>query len=123
MLIIDRIKALCDEKGIKQKYLFNQIGKDRTLFANWERGKSKPTDEILAKIANILDTTPEYLRGETDIKAKSPLLQKIEQKRKTSCLILNYHSETGEPEIIDIAPENMEKVKEYIRLLNNDKKD
>lgn len=70
MSIIDRIKELCDEKGIKQKYLFNQIGKDRTLFANWERGKSKPTDEILAKIADILDTTPEYLRGETDIKAK-----------------------------------------------------
>ena len=68
--VIQRIKALLKEKGLKQKYLFEQIGKSPVMFRDWQAGKSKPTDSVLQKISDVLDTTPEYLRGETDIKAK-----------------------------------------------------
>ncbi len=120
---VDRIKCLAKEQGISLKFLCNKIGKRRTYIGEIEARNGTISREDLAVLADVLDTTPEYLRGETDIRAKNPLLQKIEQKRKTSCLILDYHSETGEPEVIDIAPENVEKVKEYVRLLNNDKKE
>ena len=66
MVIIDRIKALCKEKGLKQQYLFDSIGASRVLFSDWKHGKSKPTREKLIAIAAVLGTTPEYLTGETD---------------------------------------------------------
>ena len=70
MVIVDRIKTLCKELGIKQQYLFQRLGVNRTLFADWERGKSKPSDSHIQTIADILHTTPAYLRGETDEKEK-----------------------------------------------------
>lgn len=68
--IIERIKLLCSEKGYKQKFLFEQLQMSRGLFNDWKHKKSQPTNEVLVKISDILDTTPEYLRGETGIKAK-----------------------------------------------------
>lgn len=70
LVIVDRIKALCQESGIKQQYLFQKLGVNRTLFADWERGKSKPSENHIQIIADILHTTPAYLRGETDEKEK-----------------------------------------------------
>lgn len=70
--VIQRTKLLLKEKGLKQKYLFEQIGKSPVLFNDWKNGKSKPTDEVLKNIADVLDTTPEYLLGKTDRKEKTP---------------------------------------------------
>lgn len=68
--VIQRTKLLLKEKGLKQKYLFEQIGKSPVLFNDWKNGKSKPTDEVLKNIADVLDTTPEYLLGKTEQKEK-----------------------------------------------------
>lgn len=70
LVIVDRIKKLCIERGIKQQYIFDCLGVNRTLFADWERGKSKPANRHIEAIADILQTTPEYLRGETDKKER-----------------------------------------------------
>lgn len=70
--VIERIKLLLKEKGIKQKYLFEQIGMSPVLFRDWKAGKSKPTDSVIHRIAEVLDTTPEYLLGKTDKKEKTP---------------------------------------------------
>lgn len=69
--VIERIKLLLKEKGLKQKYLFEQIGMSPVLFRDWKAGKSKPTDSVIYRIADVLDTTPEYLLGKTDKKEKA----------------------------------------------------
>ena len=81
--VIQRTKLLLKEKGLKQKYLFEQIGKSPVLFNDWKNGKSKPTDEVLKNIADVLDTTPEYLLGKTDRKSTPEyLLGKTDRKSK-----------------------------------------
>jgi transcriptional regulator with XRE-family HTH domain len=62
----DRIKELCGQYGISQKFLCDQIGKQKTYFNDVWRGRCTPTDGDLQTIANHLHTTPAYLRGETD---------------------------------------------------------
>ena len=72
MVNIDKIKALAKEKGIKLNYITQQLGISHTFFADAAKGKVKISDNRLITIAEILNTTPEYLKDETDIKEKAP---------------------------------------------------
>lgn len=73
MYEIDKIKKLAKEQGKSLSFICAQLKTSRTFFLDVERGKSSLKPDRLAQIAEILGTTPEYLRGETDIKEK-PLL-------------------------------------------------
>lgn len=67
---IDKIKILAKEQGKSMSYICNQLGLARSFFIDVSKGKSTLKDDRLAQIAEILGTTPEYLKGETDIKEK-----------------------------------------------------
>ena len=66
MCTADRIKALAKDKGIKIGFICSQIGEVQNYIAEVKTGKRKMKPEKLEIIAEILGTTPEYLRGETD---------------------------------------------------------
>ena len=70
MADIQRIKALAREQGIKIKYLCAQLGLAETYLSNVQNGRDRMTDERLERIAELLNTTPAYLNGETDEKKK-----------------------------------------------------
>lgn len=67
---INKINALIKLKGVKKSFICEQLGLNRTYLADVERGKNKLTDERLAKIAEILGTTVEYLCDEEEPEAK-----------------------------------------------------
>lgn len=70
MYKIDRVLQLAKEKGISQAYICGKLGLRRTYLADVRLGKDSIPDDRLAIIADILNTTPEYLKGETDKKEK-----------------------------------------------------
>lgn len=70
MSIIDTVLQLAKEKGISQAFICNKLGLSRNYLSEVKKGKTSLTDDRLAIIAEILNTTPEYLKGETDIKEK-----------------------------------------------------
>lgn len=67
---IDRIESLAKEKGLSLSFISVKLGLRRTYLKDVKLGRSSIPSDRLAQIADILDTTPEYLRGETDIKEK-----------------------------------------------------
>lgn len=72
MSTIDRVLQLTKEKGISQAFICGKLGLRRTYLSEVRMGKDSLPDDRLAIIADILDTTPEYLKGETDVKEKTP---------------------------------------------------
>lgn len=68
--VIDRIKSLSKEKGIKLSFLCEKLGLRRGYFSDCANGKDRLTDERISVIADALGTTPAYLMGETDQKEK-----------------------------------------------------
>lgn len=66
MANIDKIKAIAKSKGTKMRYLCSKIGVVDSFFADAKNGKTTISDERLKTIADLLGTTPEYLRDETD---------------------------------------------------------
>ena len=71
-----RIRELAEEQGRSLKYLCDRIGvKSRTYFQDIEKqGRNIPMDKLKI-IADALDTTTDYLLGETDVKNKTPQMR------------------------------------------------
>lgn len=70
MFIYARFEELIEELGIKKTFIAEKLGKSPSICQDWKRGKSQPNADQLKIVADILDTTPEYLTGETDTKEK-----------------------------------------------------
>jgi putative transcriptional regulator len=52
---MNRIKEVLDEKGIKQIWLSNQLGKSYNMVNSYVQNRRQPTIEDLFKIAKILN--------------------------------------------------------------------
>jgi len=52
---MNRIKEVLDEKGIKQTWLAEQLGKSYNMVNSYVQNRQQPRLEILYEIAKILD--------------------------------------------------------------------
>jgi transcriptional regulator with XRE-family HTH domain len=57
-------------KGVTKKFIADKLGRLPTICQDWKYGKSSPNQEQLKIIADVLDTTVEYLTGESEEKEK-----------------------------------------------------
>lgn len=76
MDIISNITNLADTKGVSQTFICDKLEKKRNYLFNLKKQNKEPSDDQMVIIANVLGTTVEYLKGETDdpapAKEKSP---------------------------------------------------
>ena len=108
MVVLDIIKNLSKEKGWSLSFLASKLGLTASYFTDVKNGKTKISDDRLAAIADLLNTTPEYLKGETDIKEKPATTQDDELDKEFSELIKR------------LSPEQMEIIKAQIKgILSN----
>lgn len=70
MVNIDKIKALAKEKGVSITFLCQAIGQGAYYFNDVKRRNGSIPDERLRKIADMLETTPDYLTDKTEQKEK-----------------------------------------------------
>ncbi len=52
---MNRIKEVLEEKGIKQKWLADKLGKSYNMVNGYVQNRQQPRLEVLYEIANILD--------------------------------------------------------------------
>ncbi|MCC5917061.1 MAG: helix-turn-helix transcriptional regulator [Cryomorphaceae bacterium] len=52
---MNRIKEVLEEKGIKQTWLADKLGKSYNMVKGYVQNRQQPRLEILFKIANILE--------------------------------------------------------------------
>lgn len=75
MCIGERVKQLRKKKGLTQSELASLLGyKSKSSIAHIENGRDIPRP-MVATLANILDTTPAYLMGWTDIQENAKATQ------------------------------------------------
>ena len=58
---MNRIKKVLEDKGIKQKWLAEKLGKSYNMLNGYVQNRRQPSLEVLYKIAQILDVEPEVL--------------------------------------------------------------
>jgi transcriptional regulator with XRE-family HTH domain len=70
LCIADRIISYAKAKGVKQTYICEQLNVDRTWLRTAKRDNINISPERLQQISELLGTTVEYLKGETDDPSK-----------------------------------------------------
>lgn len=70
MVNVDKIKSLAKEKGISITFICAKVGQQRSYLNDVKQGKTSIPPDRLEIIADILNTTPAYLKDETDIKER-----------------------------------------------------
>lgn len=68
MAFAGRLKELRKEAHLTQVELAKRLGIGQSSYADWERGKKKPTQENLIKIAQFFNVPLDYLVGNTESK-------------------------------------------------------
>ncbi|ATC36918.1 helix-turn-helix transcriptional regulator [Elizabethkingia anophelis] len=68
---MNRIKEVLEEKGIKQKWLAEKLGKSYNMVNSYTQNRQQPRVEVLFEIARILDVEPKELLTEIK-KNKTP---------------------------------------------------
>ena len=58
---MNRIKEVLSEKGIKQKWLSDQLGKSYNMVNSYVQNRQQPRLEILYRIAELLQVNPKDL--------------------------------------------------------------
>ena len=61
---MNRIKEVLKEKGIKQKWLAEQLGKSYNMVNGYVQNRQQPRLEVLYEIARILAVNPKDLLKE-----------------------------------------------------------
>ncbi|APZ47669.1 transcriptional regulator [Polaribacter reichenbachii] len=61
---MNRIKEVLEEKGIKQIWLSEQLGKSYNMVNSYAQNRRQPSIEDLYKIAKILNVNPKDLLKE-----------------------------------------------------------
>ena len=65
---MNRIKEVLDEKGIKQTWLAEQLGKSYNMVNAYVQNRQQPRIEVLYDIAKILGVNAKDLLTDNDIK-------------------------------------------------------
>ncbi len=65
-ILYQRIKALCDKKGISISKLESELGFGNSSIKKWEKTSSPSIDKII-KVASYFDVSVDFLLGRTDI--------------------------------------------------------
>lgn len=58
---MNRIKEVLNEKGIKQKWLAEKLGKSLNMVNDYCNNRRQPTLEVLFRIGEILNVEPKEL--------------------------------------------------------------
>ena len=104
MAFAERLKELRKQAHLTQVELAKRLGIGQSSYADWERGKKKPTQENLVKIAQILDVSIDYLVGNSE--EKSDELDNIELLfRMNSRVLTEEEKETFKKELIEFMEE------------------
>lgn len=66
MVNIPKIKALIKQNGLKISHVCSQLGLSHTYFADVAAGKTTMPNDRIYKVAELLNTSYEYLTDQTD---------------------------------------------------------
>lgn len=81
-MFYDRLKALCDEKGVKLTKLVEELGMSRGNMSRWKSG-GVPKSDTLHALADRLGVSVDYLLG-------------VEEKKEELLNILEPNADTPE---------------------------
>nr|WP_302600146.1 helix-turn-helix transcriptional regulator [uncultured Cellulosilyticum sp.] len=124
MDIVNKIKALCEEKQITITELERLVGIGRSTIRNWN--KSYPTSDKLQKVADYFHVSVDYLLGreeklntltQEDELDLAKTMSKIRKQLMTEQTLM-FDGQTLDAETIELLLQSIEQQERMIKTLN-----
>lgn len=108
----ERLKQLREEKEWTQEYLGKLLGFSDATINRYEKGLRSPEPETLSKLADIFNTTTDYLLGRTDDRYG----YRVAEKPEKYITEIQAAHRTDDPmdELPEEARRSLEEFKQYI---------
>lgn len=100
-MFAERLKSLRSAKKMTQKDLGALLHVSHQAVGKYERGEALPSPEILSKLAEIFDTSTDYLLGRADEIKKEPTLDTSERRLPSPYQTLNEANKAIVDRLID----------------------
>lgn len=91
-----------------QKEVADFLGVDRTTYVKYENGNTKPNLDNIKRLAEYFNVTTDYLLGKSD-----PPESDSSESKNDNGLIFSFE---GNNEKIDLTSEQLQRVREMLRL-------
>ena len=114
-MFFNRLKQLCDEKGISVYRACTDIGLNRSAVAKWKSG-GKPNGTTASKLADYFGVTTDYLLEQTNEKTPG------EEPRTVSDDDIKFALFGGDGEITDAMYEEVKRFAAFIKQREADRK-
>jgi transcriptional regulator with XRE-family HTH domain len=114
-MIVERLKKLRNEKGLLQKELASSLGISPVRYNLYEKGKREPDHATLTTIARELETSSDYLLGNTD-DPRPPGALLVIPKELEGVKIAAHHGEE------DWTQEEIDAAAAFVRFMREQKK-
>lgn len=97
-MLSSRLKALRKQHDLSQEDLAERVGTTKGTISNYENNHSTPSNDMLVSLADILETSTDYLLGRIDDDGRT-------------------NHKTNDFEELNITPEEEQFLKESLHLL------
>ena len=111
MSTLDKICALLEQNGKKQKDLTDFLGISKNSFTDWKSGRIKSYNKHLPEIAKFLGVSVDYLLG---VEKKSPVPADSDE----ALMFALYGNDNK-----DVTPELLDEVRAFAKFARERKKD
>lgn len=109
--ILERIEALIDEKRISKTEFYTKSGVSSSLYSQWNTGLKNPTLKSLAKAADYLGVTLDYLVDgkieESEQNTETARLREAMLKRPELRILFDAAEDAPTSEILNAAAQIM----------------
>lgn len=97
--LLDRVKELMEQSGIKAKQLTGELGISNSSFTDWKKGKGSPSLDTVVKFSDYFNVSIDYLVRGTEFTetAGCSVLKKLDfSNNEDKELLDKFHSLTPE---------------------------
>lgn len=100
---IPHLFELMDELNITAATLSRDLKISKGNVTDWKMGRANPSKLALIAIADYLNTTPEYLLGETENRQKETPTAEGDERKKELIELFSQLDDAGQDALIAIA--------------------
>lgn len=118
---MNRIREIREKVGMNQTELANALGIRQNRLSTWETGKYEPDNEMLVKIAEILQTTVDELLGVSNQSAPEKGYIDYDAWMKQQAEAMQLVTSSSDPQIASILAkaqklnaQGLERLEQYI---------
>ncbi len=108
-IVLTNIINVMKQKGLSQVDFCEKLNLTKNNFTDWKAGRSHSYNKYIYQISDILGVSVEYLKGETDIKQKSPSVDELKADESLLLEVFRSLQPQQKQSLIDLMRNMVEK--------------